>query len=77
MSDNIKPKKIIVPSGKVAWCTGGCSKTQPYCDGSHAGTEHKPFVENIDRDTEMFICKCGKTNNKPFCDGSHNNQNHG
>lgn len=25
------------------WCACGRSKTQPFCDGSHAGTEFEPI----------------------------------
>lgn len=65
------PEKIEVKAGNVAWCTCGLSQNSPYCDGSHKTTDKTPLVENIQKDTHMFICKCGKTQNKPFCDGSH------
>ena len=36
---------IDVEQGKsYYWCSCGKSSKQPFCDGSHKGTEFKPFV---------------------------------
>ncbi len=59
------------PAGEKWWCACGKSKTQPYCDGSHAGTEFVPLQVQFDGETKVAWCACKKTQNPPFCDGSH------
>ena len=54
------------------WCSCGKSAKQPFCDGSHKGTEFTPLAYKADETKRMFFCACKKTNNQPFCDGSHN-----
>jgi len=57
--------------GKYAWCACGHSNKQPYCDGTHRGTEFKPVIEEITEEKTIAWCGCKKTNNKPYCDGTH------
>lgn len=39
---------IAVEEGKdYWWCSCGRSKNQPFCDGSHSGTEFRPKVLRI------------------------------
>jgi CDGSH-type Zn-finger protein len=54
------------------WCSCGKSSKQPFCDGSHKGTEFTPLAYKADETKRMFFCACKKTSNQPFCDGSHN-----
>lgn len=56
------------------WCSCGLSKTQPYCDQSHRGTDFKP-VRYVAKEAgeEVLFCGCKHTQNPPFCDGAHNN----
>jgi CDGSH iron-sulfur domain-containing protein 3 len=54
------------------WCSCGQSKKQPFCDGSHKGTEFTPLAYKAEETKKMFFCACKQTNNPPFCDGSHN-----
>ena len=54
------------------WCSCGKSSKQPFCDGSHKGTEFTPLAYKADETKKMFFCTCKQTNNQPFCDGSHN-----
>lgn len=54
------------------WCSCGRSKRQPYCDGSHAGTEFTPIAYTAAADEEVLFCACKSTRERPFCDGSHN-----
>lgn len=80
MSDNLKyvaaNKPILtrlVAGKKYAWCTCKHSKTQPFCDGSHKGTDMKPMVFTADKDEEVLLCACKATASGPYCDGAHNN----
>ena len=54
------------------WCSCGMSSKQPFCDGSHKGTEFNPVVYKAELTKKMFFCACKQTNSQPFCDGSHN-----
>jgi len=54
------------------WCSCGKSAKQPFCDGSHKGTDFTPLAYKAEETKKMFFCACKQTNNQPFCDGSHN-----
>ena len=54
------------------WCACGQSKNQPFCDGSHKGTEFSPVEYKAEETKKKFFCSCKQTDNPPFCDGSHN-----
>lgn len=59
---------------RVAWCSCGQSKRQPYCDGrSHEGTGFLPLQYQAPRDEEVLFCGCKQTGTPPFCDGAHSN----
>ena len=64
---------IEVEQGKFYyWCSCGKSSKQPFCDGSHKGTEFKPLAYKAELTKKVFFCVCKQTNDQPFCDGSHN-----
>lgn len=54
------------------WCACGRSKTQPFCDGSHKGTEFSPVKYVAEESKRVFFCGCKMTGNPPLCDGTHN-----
>jgi CDGSH-type Zn-finger protein/mannose-6-phosphate isomerase-like protein (cupin superfamily) len=58
---------------KYLWCSCGRSKTQPFCDGSHAGSGHQPLLFKAERDEDVIFCGCKHTGTGPFCDGTHSN----
>ena len=67
------PIGVDVVEGKsYFWCSCGKSTKQPFCDGSHKGTEFTPLAYKAEETKKMFFCACKQTNNPPFCDGSHN-----
>ncbi|GLP95502.1 glutamate synthase-related protein [Paraferrimonas sedimenticola] len=71
IADN-KPKKVELSKGDtIYFCACGRSKNQPFCDGSHKGTDFKPLAHTPDEDGEAYLCQCKHSNNLPFCDGSH------
>jgi mannose-6-phosphate isomerase-like protein (cupin superfamily) len=55
------------------WCACGRSANQPFCDGSHAGSEFKPVLFEAKADEDVIFCGCKRTGTAPFCDGAHNN----
>jgi CDGSH-type Zn-finger protein/mannose-6-phosphate isomerase-like protein (cupin superfamily) len=55
------------------WCSCGRSAKQPFCDGSHAGTEFTPVLFEAKADEDVIFCGCKHSCTKPFCDGAHNN----
>jgi CDGSH-type Zn-finger protein len=68
------PFPVDVKSGqKYFWCACGRSKKQPFCDGSHSGTEFQPSLYEATEDKRLFFCGCKKSNQSPLCDGTHNN----
>lgn len=75
MSD--KPRKnspamLKLAPGKYWWCACGKSMNQPFCDGSHKGSEFSPLEFLIEEEGYVSLCRCKRTKNPPFCDGSHN-----
>ncbi|WP_085308134.1 glutamate synthase-related protein [Planktotalea arctica] len=66
------PVKVTLKKGKdYFWCQCGMSKSQPFCDGSHAGTDIGPLKFTADKDGDAAMCLCKSTANGPFCDGTH------
>jgi CDGSH-type Zn-finger protein len=47
------------------------SASQPFCDGSHQGTEFAPIKMDLPAAKTVAWCACKHSQNKPFCDGSH------
>jgi len=66
------PFAIEVEAGKkYFWCSCGKSAKQPFCDGSHAGSDFGPVVFEADTAKTVFFCGCKKSNKQPMCDGTH------
>ena len=65
------PAVVELDPGTYYWCRCGSSKNQPYCDGSHAGTDFTPMAVEITETKRVALCQCKHTDNEPFCDGSH------
>jgi len=55
------------------WCSCGKTKNQPFCDGSHEGTNFLPIEFTITEKKQVTLCNCQRTNDGPYCDGSHEN----
>ena len=56
---------------KYTWCACGKSEKQPFCDGSHKGTDYSPIIVTNDKYGKIAWCGCKNTSNPPYCDGSH------
>lgn len=66
------PFAAAVEAGKTYyWCACGKSSKQPFCDGSHKGSEFAPKAFTAEKDGNAYLCGCKHTRNAPFCDGSH------
>lgn len=66
------PYRMKVQPGKYAWCACGGSSNQPFCDGTHKGTEFSPVIVEITEEKQISWCGCKRSGTKPFCDGTHN-----
>ena len=67
------PYQAALIEGKTyRWCRCGQSRTQPFCDESHAGTGIEPVEFVAERSETVNLCGCKETNDPPFCDGTHN-----
>ena len=66
------PQGVDVEAGKSYWwCSCGRSKNQPFCDGSHKGTNSVPVEYKAQATEKVYFCMCRQTASKPLCDGTH------
>lgn len=66
------PIPVDVEAGKTYWwCSCGKSAKQPFCDGSHKGTEFVPHKYEATTTGKAWFCGCKQTANAPLCDGAH------
>jgi len=66
------PFVVELEKGKeYHWCACGQSKNQPFCDGSHRGSEFVPKFFLADQSGTKYLCGCKMSKNPPFCDGTH------
>lgn len=66
-----KPTVLELQPGTYYWCSCGQSTNQPFCDGSHQGTEFVPLAFQVTETKQVALCNCKYTNHPGFCDGSH------
>ncbi len=65
------PFVMELEPGTYFWCACGRSANQPFCDGSHKGTEFTPEKVEIKESKKVAFCGCKHSGNKAFCDGTH------
>ncbi|MFN3880486.1 MAG: glutamate synthase-related protein [Nitrincola lacisaponensis] len=69
---NNKPAKVtLTKDTEYYFCSCGRSDNQPFCDGSHAGTDFKPKSFIAEEGGDAYLCQCKYSANLPFCDGTH------
>ena len=76
MSDPVVADKRPVvmklePGKSYWWCSCGRSRDQPFCDGSHAGTDFEPVEFTVDEAKNYALCACKHSEKVQFCDGTH------
>lgn len=65
------PIKLDLEPGQYWWCSCGRSRKQPFCDGTHKGSEFSPLQFKLEEKKTVWLCACKQTKNAPFCDGAH------
>ncbi len=66
------PYPVAVEAGKsYYWCACGLSKSQPFCDGSHKGSDFAPVKYEAKSSSTVYFCGCKQSKNGALCDGSH------
>jgi CDGSH-type Zn-finger protein len=65
------PFAIELVPGEYWWCACGKSLKQPFCDGSHKGSEFSPTKFVVVKEEKVWLCGCKRSGKKPFCDGTH------
>jgi CDGSH iron-sulfur domain-containing protein 3 len=66
------PFPVDVEAGKSYWwCACGKSKTQPFCDGSHQGSDFSPLEYKAEKSGTVYFCGCKHGKNGALCDGTH------
>ena len=66
------PYPVEVEAGKAYfWCSCGKSAKQPFCDGSHKGSEFTPVKYEATESKTVYFCGCKHSASPTLCDGSH------
>lgn len=67
------PYVVELEPGTYWWCACGKSRNQPFCDGSHTGSDFAPVEFTISEKKKYGLCGCKQTQTPPMCDATHRN----
>ncbi len=65
------PYALELEAGDYWYCACGRSAQQPFCDGSHQGTDLSPIKFTLAEKGRVWLCGCRRSAQLPHCDGSH------
>ena len=65
------PYIVEMEPGTYSWCSCGKSTEQPFCDGSHAGTDFEPVEFEVKEKRRVVWCGCKHSKKGAICDGFH------
>jgi CDGSH iron-sulfur domain-containing protein 3 len=68
-----RPAVLEMAAGTYWYCTCGESANQPFCDGSHKGSEFRPEKVDLADACKVAFCQCKRSASQPRCDGTHRN----
>lgn len=71
VADNTPVAVELEADRQYHFCTCGRSATQPFCDGSHAGSGFTPMAFTPRDPGEAWLCRCKHSADAPYCDGTH------
>ena len=66
-----QPSVLSLQPGVYWWCSCGKSVDQPFCDGSHKGSNFTPQKVELTEEKNIALCNCKQSENGAFCDGTH------
>ena len=66
-----KSIKQEVEPGIYHYCTCGWSSSQPFCDGSHKGSNFTPTKVLVNERQKISWCSCKHSAKGHICDGAH------
>ncbi len=66
-----RPYVVELEPGRYFWCACGLSEDQPFCDGSHKGSDFRPEMLEVEEPRRVALCGCKHTEHRLMCDGSH------
>ena len=64
-------KVVLKPNTTYWWCACGKSQNQPFCDGSHKGSEFSPQSFEVKEEKIYSVCGCKHSALGWLCDGAH------
>jgi CDGSH-type Zn-finger protein len=65
IANNSPVKVALEKDKKYYFCQCGLSSKQPFCDGSHQGSDFTPLAFVCGESKDYYLCQCKHSANKP------------